>query len=118
MSADRKFDIAADQIARISDWVDTSPTNATRDREALGWHRVAKAAEEAGEAISEWLQFTGGNPRKPASPGDTRVVEELLDTALAALCAVEHLRGNRGVALNLLADKIERVWIRAQAVEL
>jgi len=109
-----KLDLTALQIASISSWVDQA--NAGRDPEALTWHRVSKTAEEAGEAISEWLLLTGGNPRKPAAPDDSKVVEELLDTALAALGAVEHFRGNEGRSLDLLADKVERVWIRAQEV--
>lgn len=113
MSVDRKFDIAASQIAAISEWVDTSPQNIVRNPEALTWHRVAKPAEEAGEVIDEMIKFVGGNPRKFGSPDDTELIEELLDTALAALAAVEHLRGNQGKSLDLLARKVERVWERA-----
>jgi hypothetical protein len=39
--------------------------------------------------------------------------EELLDTALTALCAVEHLTANRGRSIGLLNDKIRRVHERA-----
>ncbi len=106
---------ASGQLAGLSAWIDEA--NAARDPEALGWHRVAKTAEEAGEAISEWLLFTGGNPRKPASADDSKVIEELLDTAVAALGAVEHLRGNTGVAISYLFDKIGRVHGRAMSAE-
>lgn len=109
----RAYDIAQTQLAQLSTMVDESPANAARDPEALSWHRVTKVCEEAGEALGEWLLFTGGNPRKPASSGDTKVVEELLDCAVAALGGIEHLRGNRGVALSLLVDKIDRVHRRA-----
>jgi hypothetical protein len=106
-------DRAAMRVAAISDWIDTADCNRDRDAEALGWHRVAKVAEEAGEAISEWLLFTGGNPRK--EPGRTMapVIEELLDVAVAALGAVEHLTGNRGVSMDLLFQKIDIVKDRA-----
>ncbi len=103
---------AAQQIADISVWVDESDANFDRDREALGWHRVTKVAEEAGEAVGAWLLYTGGNPRKPAGSLDD-VIAELLDTANAALAGVEHLTGNSGKALGLLFDKVDRVHQRA-----
>ncbi len=103
---------AAGKVSGISQWVDTSPANAARDPEALGWHRVTKVAEEAGEVVSAWLLYTGGNPRKEVGPLND-VIEELLDTAIAALGGVEHLTGNSGVALGLMFDKIDRVHERA-----
>ncbi len=103
---------AAGKVSGISQWVDTSPANAARDPEALGWHRVTKVAEEAGEVVSAWLLYTGGNPRK--SPGSLNdVIEELLDTAIAALGAVEHLTGNLGLSVEMMAEKALRVRSRA-----
>ena len=103
---------AAQQIADISVYIDESEANVERDREALGWHRVTKAAEEAGEVIDAWLRYTGGNPRKGPAPLDD-VIAELLDTANAALAGVEHLTGNSGKALGLLFDKVDAVHERA-----
>lgn len=103
----------AEKIAAISRWVDEAPCNRDRDVEALGWHRVAKVAEEAGEAISEWLLHTGGNPRKEPAAGVGAVIEELLDAASAALAAVEHLTGNQGNAMILLGAKVDAVHVRA-----
>lgn len=103
----------AEKIAAISRWVDEAPCNRDRDVEALGWHRVAKASEEAGEAISAWLVYTGGNPRKEPAAGVGAVIEELLDTAVAALGAVEHLTGNQGNAMIFLASKVDAVHVRA-----
>lgn len=104
---------ASGQLVRLSRWVDEHPRNAGRDREALGWHRVTKAVEEAGEALAEWLLFTGGNPRKPEGSTVEPVIEELLDTAVAALGAIEHLRGHQGTALAELVAKLDRVATRA-----
>lgn len=105
-------DRAAMRIAKISAWVDEAEVNIHRDPEALGWHRVAKVAEEAGEAVGAWLLSTGGNPRKPVGPV-ADVIEELLDTAIAALGAVEHLTGNDGAALGMLFSKVAKVHKRA-----
>lgn len=107
------MDTVSQQLVEISQWVDNSPANKDRDPEALTWHRVTKPAEEAGEAIDEMIKFTGGNPRKEKTINDSALVEELLDTALAALGGIEHLRGHTGTALNLLEDKIARVHLRA-----
>lgn len=102
--------IAATKVAGLSRWVDDA--NRTRG-EALTWHRVAKVAEEAGEALSALLGVTGQNPRKGVTHEVDDVVEELLDTAIAALGAVEHLRGNTGYALHELLGKVDRVHARA-----
>ena len=103
---------AAGQLVRLSQWVDQHPRNAERDPEALGWHRVTKVAEEAGEAVGAWLLYTGGNPRKDLGPLED-VIGELYDTAVAALGAVEHLTGHQGTALAGLVAKIDRVATRA-----
>lgn len=105
----------ARQIRDISRWIDSWPANVSRDREALGWHRVTKVCEEAGEAVDAWLLYTGGNPRK-ASGTVENVIEELLDAANAALAGVEHLTGNNGLALSMLYDKVARVTRRAGLV--
>ena len=103
----------ADQLVALSRWIDQAPANAARDREAALWGRVAKVAEESGEAIAALIAATGQNPRKPAVPGLDPVVEELLDVAITALGAVEHITGHRGDALDLLAAKVDRVVTRA-----
>lgn len=98
------------KIAAISAWVDRF--NGHRDPEALTWSRVTKVTQEAGEAVEAWELYVGGNPRKPAGTlGD--VVGELLDAALAALGAVEHLTGNHGLSLVMLAEKVDAVHARA-----
>lgn len=80
------------------------------------WLRVAKITEEAGEATAALIGVTGSNPRKGKTHSADDVVEELLDVAVTALGAVEHLRGNAGDALGLLDEKIMRVAKRAGVV--
>lgn len=101
----------AEVLADLSTWIDT--TNQHRDPEAILWGRVAKVSEEAGEAIACLVGATGQNPRKGQTHSLEDVIEELLDTAVAALGAVEHITGNTGTSLALLLDKIDRVAIRA-----
>lgn len=58
---------------------------------AQDWARVAKLAEEAGEAVAELISWTGQNPRKPqdhAAYG--RLLAELADAALTGVYAIQH----------------------------
>ena len=104
-----------DSLAKLSDWVDTSSENITRDPEAKTWGRLAKVAEESGEVIKAYIGVTGQNPRKGFHGSMSDVKKELLDTAVTALAAYEHLDGNQGTALlaffGHLGDLIERAGI-------
>lgn len=120
------YDVSNAQVdlVRLSQWVDAG----REPDEAQLWNRVAKVGEEAGEANDAWLMWvnsasgravqaliglTGRNPRKGVSATKDDLREELLDTALAALGAVEHLDDHQGNSLDLLVDKIKRVTERA-----
>jgi hypothetical protein len=106
--------VAAASVVAISRWIDESPRNAARDREAATWGRIAKVQEEAGEVIREFIAYTGQNPRKPQdNDALIGVGKELLDVALTALAAYEHLTGHRGIAFLDLFEHIEYVRDRA-----
>jgi hypothetical protein len=98
------------RITELSKWVDDA--NADRG-EALTWSRVAKVGEESGEALSALLGYVGQNPRKGYYADAQEVVKELLDVALAALGAVEHMTDNKGHALRLFREHVEAVHARA-----
>ena len=102
---------AATALTELSGWIRRA--NALRDDEATLWGQVAKVGEEHGEAVAAMIGYTGQNPRKGFTHGRDDVVEELLDVAVAALNAVEFLRGHDGRALAELEDKILRVHLRA-----
>jgi NTP pyrophosphatase (non-canonical NTP hydrolase) len=101
------------QLAALSIWVDTSGPNWARDPEARLWGRVAKVAEEAGEAIAALIGATGQNPRKGVTHTLDDVRGELLDVAVTALAAIEHLSGNDGTSIEALAVKLDRLIERA-----
>lgn len=86
-------------LRELSEWIDNSPENAVRDPEARTWGRLSKVAEEAGEVITAYIGVTNQNPRKGVYATEDDVKKELLDTAVTALCAYEHMTGNRGNAL-------------------
>lgn len=100
-------------IAAISKWIDGFKSYEGLDPEAHLWRRVTKVGAEAGEVFDAMSGYTGENPRKGQTHTINDVIEELLDTAVAALGAVEHITGNQGQSVLLLSDKIKRVRERA-----
>ena len=99
------------QIANLSAWVDQGTPDL--DRAARTWGRIAFVAEEVGEAISAHIGATGQNPRKGVVGSTDDVIRELLDVAVAALAAVEHLDDNRGRSVKLLEDHVLGLIVRA-----
>jgi len=100
-------------VVALSAWIDGHPANAVRDVEAQLWGRIAKIQEEAGEVVSALIGATGQNPRKGVTHGMDDVAKELLDVAVTALTAYEHVTGNRGTCQQALADHVESLVRRA-----
>jgi len=98
-------------LVALSEWIDEG--NAYRDSEAITWGRLAKIAEEHGEVIEAFIGATGQNPRKGVTHTMNDVLDELLDVAITALGAYEHIDGHRGRSLPELDAKIVRVANRA-----
>lgn len=97
ISAGDLFDV----VARLTAWHDD---HAGRDREQQGL-RVAKTAEEAGEALGAWFGVVGNNPRKGFSHGVEDVADELADTVLAALIAIDSLDRDPATVLTRCVEK-------------
>jgi NTP pyrophosphatase (non-canonical NTP hydrolase) len=123
---DHQPNLSALRLASLSLWIDTA--NSAKDPEAQLWGRVAKVAEEVGEVGEAWIDAlaissgkliaamigaTGQNPRKGQTHTMDDVTKELLDVALTALCAVEHLHGNRAESFARLHGHVEFVYQRA-----
>lgn len=98
-------------LVELSKWIDAG--NAHRDPEAQLWGRVSKVTEEAGESIAALIGYTGQNPRKGVTHQRADVIEELLDVAITALGAIEHIVGHDGYTLERLDRKIIAVASRA-----
>jgi hypothetical protein len=109
-------DFTSDALVALSQWIDQSDNYRNCDPETVLWRRVTKVASEAGEVIDALAGYVGENPRKGVTHTKDELVGELLDSAVAALGAVEHLTGNSGLALALLDDKIVAVATRAGLV--
>lgn len=98
------LDVAQDAITKLSRWVDDAPANAGRDPQARTWGRLAKVAEECGEVIAAYIGATGQNPRKGTTHDMADVEKELLDVALTALAAYEHITDHQGRAMRDLCS--------------
>lgn len=73
---------------------------------AQHWARIAKVGEEAGEALAELTHWTGQNPRKGTNPESyQRMLDELADTALTAIYAVQHFTKDRILTSQIITDK-------------
>ena len=106
---------AAQALSDLSQWIDAG--NAHRDPEAIAWGRITKIGEEFGEVVAAFIGATGQNPRKGVTHTLADVGEELLDVAVTALGALEHLTEHQGLALEHLEQKIIRVAKRAGVIE-
>jgi len=104
----------ADALVALSRWIDDG--NDHRDPEARTWGRISKITEEAGEVIAAYIGATGQNPRKGVTHAVKDVCEELLDVAVTALGAIEHLTQHGGDSLDMLDAKIIHVAERAGVV--
>lgn len=105
---------AAQRLRQISEWIDGSSANMARDPEAATWGRLSKVAEEAGEVVSAFIGVTNQNPRKGvyATPADVK--KELLDVAVTALAAYEHMTDNRGDSMLALLQHVTSIHKRAE----
>lgn len=110
---------AAGEIDRaataLSRWIDSSPNYRDLPEEAALWRRVVKVQSEGNEAVDALYGLLGENPRKGVTHERADLVRELLDAALAALAAVEHVTGNAGGAVELLRHHAASVVDRAEA---
>lgn len=103
----------SNMLAELSKWIDESPANMARDPEAATWGRLAKVSEECGEVIQAYIGVTGQNPRKGVHASIDDVKKELLDVAVTALAAYEHLEGNKDTSIYALYEFIWEVYKRA-----
>lgn len=105
---------ASKKLASLSAWLDE---NIRTDLDnPLTRCRVDKIMEEAGEVMDAYNGYVGHNPRKGVTNGLDKVLKELLDVAVSALGAYEHLTGNQGIALEELMNFIYQVKERADNV--
>jgi hypothetical protein len=101
-------------LVALSEWINKGNTH--RSPESVTWGRLAKIAEENGEVIAAFIGVSGQNPRKGITHTMDDVRKELLDVAITALGAYEHLSDHDGTALAELDQAIVAVGIRAGVI--
>lgn len=94
--------------------LDATTAQAYQDQPLAGhWSRIGKAAAEAQEAVEALGGVTGENPRKGVCDTWDHVMEELGDTACAALLAIQHITKDTdatwSVFIGALAKAVSRV---------
>jgi len=103
-----------DTIAAINDWIDGQSARLYQDQPAAqDWARVAKCAEESGEAVAALIGMTGQNPRKGVTHTVDDLLGELADVAVTALAAIQHFTGDAEVTQRVLEDKVAYIAARA-----
>lgn len=100
------------KVALLSQWIDASYPE-DMDLELVLRRRVGKIMNEVGEVAQALEGFTGENPRKGKFASADDVMEELLDVAVTALGAWEHMAGNLGNCDLALSDKLDKIIHRA-----
>src|SRR5690348_16606372 len=82
-------------VEQVDEWLDAAVAPAYMNQPmAQDWARVAKVGEELGEAIRNLIGMTGQNPRKGFDRAATDLLDELADTALTAIFAMQHITKN------------------------
>lgn len=95
-------------VVEIDKWLDDNVSKQYKDQPlAQHWARVAKAGEEAGEAIDALIAWTGQNPRKEQrDEAFAELMDELADTALTAIYGMQHFTKDVDETLRLLCTRL------------
>lgn len=110
LTADGYSVVKTNRFAENVEWIDAHLDRdvAARYRDqplAQDWARCAKVIEEAGEAISELIAITGQNPRKGVYSTEEKLLDELADTALSGIYAIQHFTKDVGRTLSIVTAK-------------
>jgi hypothetical protein len=102
-------------IESIDLWLDRDVAGTYQDQPlAQDWARVAKVAEETGEAIDRLIALTGQNPRKGVCGTREELLGELADVALTAILAMQHFTKDAPETFRLLDADLVRIARRAE----
>lgn len=101
------------ELAKVSEWLDQEVSEIYKNQAlAQDWARISKIGEELGEAINEFILYTGQNPRKPQTDSINPLLEELADTALTAILCIQHFTDDVAQTGTLLVDSTAKVTRR------
>ena len=98
-------------LTRLSVWIDDH--NIDKNPDLQLWERIGKIGEEFGETIAALIGYLGQNPRKGVTHTLGDIQKELLDVAVTALGAHEHVTGNHGFTEDAFKAHLAAVVLRA-----
>jgi NTP pyrophosphatase (non-canonical NTP hydrolase) len=105
-------------VAVIDLWLDSEASALYREQPlAQDWARVAKAGEEAGEAVDALIKLTGQNPRKGVSGTVEELLSELADVAWTGILAIQHFTKDADVTDAVLSAKLSAILDRVPDAE-
>src|ERR1700735_3726792 len=73
---------------------------------ANDWARISKIAEELGEVTSAFIGVTGQNPRKGGYGTYPELFDELADTAIACIVAIQHFTKDTHRTSQIVQDRM------------
>lgn len=79
--------------------------------------RVLKLIEEAGEAAAAYIGMVGQNPRKGVTHTRQDLVDELVDVAATALCAIYHFVPDEIALREVVVVKLMKTLARSSLME-
>ena len=101
-------------IRNVDAWLDAE-VGGDYGAEPLGqdWARVAKAAEESGEAVAALIAYTGQNPRKGVCGTLDELLGELADVACTGMFAIQHFTKDEQQTAAVILAAMEKAASRA-----
>lgn len=101
-------------IRNVDEWLDAEVSEDYRT-DPLGqhWARVAKVAEETGEAIEALIALTGQNPRKGVCGTLDDLLGELGDVAMTGMFAIQHFTKDEQRTAAVIMAALEKAAKRA-----
>ena len=101
-------------IRSVDEWLDAEVAETYQGQPlAQHWCRVAKVAEETGEAVAELIAMTGQNPRKGVCGTLDDLLGELGDTAITAIFAIQHFTKDERRTAAVVIAAMEKAAKRA-----
>jgi NTP pyrophosphatase (non-canonical NTP hydrolase) len=105
-------------VAVIDLWLDSEVAAHYKDQPlAQDWARVAKAAEEAGEAVDALIRLTGQNPRKGMCGTLEELLSELADVAWTGVFAIQHFTKDPDMTDAVLNARLHAILDRVPDAE-
>lgn len=92
----------------IDQFLDENVSQEYKDQPlAQDWARICKGIEELGESVDAFIGATEQNPRKGKNHSMVEVMDELADTALTAIYAMQHFTKNTAETRSLFRSRMK-----------